>query len=432
MTNPAASAVPHSLAAVRRRLTLWYAGTFLVILVMLGVGMFIVITRRFDQELEHSLGAATAGLVNAPHVSDVARIGEYVGTSERMIVIFDSLGTALSRVAPTWTRELARRAWREQQLVSMNHRAGHEEVLRAVARPLRALDGDGFVAVAISDEVEVEDRYRSLIVQFGAAAGFAVLLVALGGWTVARQSMVPTERAFAHMRRFMADAAHELRTPVSVVRARAGVALQRERSAGDYVDVLGSIDREAERIGRIVDDLLTLARADAGERPIERRRVFLDDVMLDAVDAARVIAGNKSQSIDVGDYEEAPVIGDAVLLRQLVLILLDNAIKYTAREGTISIGVRASGSRAVLVVTDNGGGITPDQLPHIFERFYRGDTARTRSEHSDTMSEGAGLGLAIAQWITEEHRGAVNIESLVNQGTIVTVSLPLARQQPVA
>ncbi|MEO5815084.1 MAG: ATP-binding protein [Gemmatimonadaceae bacterium] len=432
MTTPAASAVPHSLAAVRRRLTLWYAGTFLVILVLLGLGMFTVITRRFDQELERSLGAATAGLVNAPRVSDIAHLGEFVSTSERMIVLHDTLGTPLSRVAPTWTRELAARAWRQQELVSLTHRAGAEEVLRAVARPLRALDGDGFVAVALSDEVEVEDRYRSLILQFGAAAGFAVLLVALGGWTVARQSMVPAERAFAHMRRFMADAAHELRTPVSVVRARAGVALQRERSAGDYVDVLGSIDREAERIGRIVDDLLTLARADAGERPIERRRVFLDDVMLDAVDAARALAANKSQSIDIGDFEEAPVVGDAVLLRQLVLTLLDNAIKYTPRDGAISIGVRASGTRAVLVVTDNGGGITPEHLPHIFERFYRGDSARTRSEHSETMSEGAGLGLAIAQWITEEHRGAVNIESLVNQGTIVTVSLPLARQQPVA
>ncbi|MEO8337262.1 MAG: HAMP domain-containing sensor histidine kinase [bacterium] len=432
MTGPAVSAVPQSLAAVRRRLTIWYAATFLVILALLGLGMFVVITRRFDLELEQSLGAATAGLVNAPQVSDVARIGEYVGTSERMIVVLDTLGIPLSRVAPTWTRDLARSAWREQHLVSMTHLARPDEILRAVARPLRALDGGAFVAVAISDEVEVEDRYRLLIVQFSAAAGIAVLLVAVGGWAVARQAMVPAERAFAHMRRFMADAAHELRTPVSVVRARAGVALQRDRSANDYVDVLASIDREAERIGGIVDDLLTLARADAGERPVERRRVFLDDVMLDAVDAARAIATSKAQHIDVGDFEEAPVIGDAVLLRQLVLILLDNAIKYTPREGTITIGVRASGSRAVLVVSDSGGGITPQQLPHIFERFYRGDSARTRSDATETQSEGAGLGLAIAQWITEEHRGAVNIESLVNQGTIVTVSLPLARQQPVA
>ncbi|MEO8333933.1 MAG: ATP-binding protein [bacterium] len=432
MSSSPVSAVPHSLAAVRRRLTLWYAGTFLVILVMLGLGMFTVITRRFDSELEHSLGMATAGLVNAPRLSDVARIGEYVGTSERILVVLDTLGKPLSRVAPTWTAELARQAWRDQQVTSANHRVDHELILRAVARPLRALDGEGFVAIAMSDEVEVEDRYRSLIVQFAAAAGFAVLLVALGGWTVARQSMVPAERAFAHMRRFMADAAHELRTPVSVVRARAGVALRRERSTTDYVDVLGSIDREAERIGRIVDDLLTLARADAGERPIERRRVFLDDVMLDAVDAARVIAANKSQSIEVGDYEEAPVVGDAALLRQLVLILLDNAIKYTPSEGTIAIGVRASGPRALLVVTDTGIGVRPDQLPHIFERFYRGDAARTRSDSSDTLSEGAGLGLAIAQWIAAEHRGSVHLDSLASQGTTVTVSLPLAKQQPVA
>jgi signal transduction histidine kinase len=136
------------------------------------------------------------------------------------------------------------------------------------------------------------------------------------------------------------------------VRSRAEVALQRARTPDEYVQALHAIERETERLGGIVEDLLMLARADAGQRPIERRRIFLDDLTLDAAESARIIADRKAVRLEVEEFEEAAVNGDPTLLRQLVLILLDNAIKFTDPGGVVRVGVRADASVATLTVTD--------------------------------------------------------------------------------
>jgi signal transduction histidine kinase len=227
-----------------------------------------------------------------------------------------------------------------------------------------------------------------------------------------------------HMQRFVADAAHELRTPLTVVRTRAEVALQRTREPEEYRDALVGIEREAERVGHIVEDLLTLARADAGVRRIDRQRVFLDDVLMDAVDAARPLADRKHVKLDVEEFEEAPVHGDRALLRQLSLILLDNAIKFCDERGTVRVAVRALPTGAELIVADDGPGIPADQLPHVFDRFYRGNAARTRDPAG--ASEGAGLGLSIARWIADEHHASIRIRSDAGRGTRVVVEFPLA------
>ncbi|MGH7620484.1 MAG: sensor histidine kinase, partial [Gemmatimonadaceae bacterium] len=300
-------------------------------------------------------------------------------------------------------------------------------LIRAHAERVALAGGRVIVAVATAGEIEVEDRYASLIARFGATAIVALVLVAVGGWLLARKSTAPVERTMAHMRRFMADAAHELRTPLAVVRSRADVALQRRRDVDEYTDALTGISRETERVGRIVEDLLMLARADAGERPIERRRVFLDDVALDAAETARVIADRKGVRLEVREFEETPVDGDEMLLRQLAVILLDNAIKFTPPRGLVTMSVQAKDAGGALHVTDTGIGIDAAHLPHVFERFYRGDVARTRDPSPlASASEGAGLGLSIARWIAEEHGGAIMIESQEGRGTHVTVQFPLS------
>ena len=216
-----------------------------------------------------------------------------------------------------------------------------------------------------------------------------------------------------------------------MLRSSAEVALQQPREPAAYVDALTRIEAESGRMGRLVEDLLTLARADAGERPIARERVYLDDVTVDAVGAARTLADAKGLSLTLDEFEEAAVDGDATLLRQLVMILLDNAVKFTPRGGHVHVRVGANGSSATLVVEDDGMGIPAEQLPHVFERFWRGDPARHRSDDGQG-SNGAGLGLAIARWIATAHGGDVRLEPAPGGGTIAHVSLPSSGGDPVS
>jgi signal transduction histidine kinase len=286
--------------------------------------------------------------------------------------------------------------------------------------------GEPLIAVAVADIVELEDRYASLIAAFGGAAAVGLLLVTAGGWFLVRKSTRPVEHNIEHMRRFMADAAHELRTPLTVLRSRAEIALQQPREAREYAAALGGIESEARRLGGIVEDLLTLARVDAGERPMERRRVYLDDLTIDAVGAARAVGEAKGVSLRLEEFEEAIVDGDASLLRQLVMILLDNAVKFSVPRGDVRVRVGSAGDRPTLTVSDSGIGIPADQLPRIFERFYRGDPARTRGDADGVRRDGAGLGLSIAKWIADAHGAEIVVNSALAQGTRVTVSFPPA------
>jgi signal transduction histidine kinase len=388
--------------------------------------VFATITWRFDRELDESLADATKQLAALAAQRGVVAAVEQLRIPERRLAIAEPNGAAAAggELEP-WIQSLVQVAARSGTSGATHSNA--DQILRANAAPFALPDGRRFVAVAVADEVEVADRYTALVIAFSVAGFVAALLVAMGGWIVSGQAAAPVERSIEQMRRFMADAAHELRTPVTVVRSRAEVALQRPRSSDDYAEALRGIERESIRLGRIVEDLLTLARAEAGQRPIEPQRVFLDDAALDAAEAARVIADRESVRLEVAEFEETPVAGDAALIRQLALILLDNAIKFTPTGGLVSIAVRMTPAGASeLVVSDTGLGIAPDDLPHIFERFYRGDPSRTRADANVTQTEGAGLGLSIAKWIAEEHAASIHVISRLGGGTEMTVRFPPA------
>jgi signal transduction histidine kinase len=168
-----------------------------------------------------------------------------------------------------------------------------------------------------------------------------------------------------------------------------------------------------------VENLLLLARADSGELPLRRERIYLDDVALDAAHAARALAQRKGVELSVTEFEEAPVMGDRTLVRQLIIILLDNAVKFTPAGGSVTMRVVAGDGRPTLEVSDTGAGISQEHLPHVFERFFRGDPARARSD-------GAGLGLAIARWIADEHGAEISIMSEPGKGAKVIVRFATA------
>jgi signal transduction histidine kinase len=195
--------------------------------------------------------------------------------------------------------------------------------------------------------------------------------------------------------------------------------LQQPRDAANYESALRGVEAEARRLGGIVDSLLVLARADAGEREIEHTRFFLDDVMIDAAGAARLVARQKGVEVTVEEFEEAAVVGDPSLVRQLIMILLDNAVKFTDRGGEVRVRVSMQQGAPTFVVEDTGIGIKPDELSRVFQRFFRGEIARSRTE-------GAGLGLSIARWIAEEHGAEISVTSESGSGTRVAVIFPRA------
>ncbi len=231
------------------------------------------------------------------------------------------------------------------------------------------------------------------------------------------EMLASVDAAAQTQQRFVSDASHELRAPLTAIKGNLDLLRNQPRlSAEDRREALEEASREAERLIGLVADLLALARADAGV-PLRRERVELDRVLLEALSDARHLA--REQTLEVAELEPAEVEGDRDRLQQLLVILLDNALKYTPGSGTVTIGLRREGACAVATVADNGVGIGPDALPHVFERFYRADPARSRDPG------GTGLGLPIAQWIARQHGGDVALESTAGEGTSVRVTLPL-------
>ena len=225
------------------------------------------------------------------------------------------------------------------------------------------------------------------------------------------------DQAFRRERQFTADASHELRTPLSILRTQIEVALNKDESTRSRRQLLTDLLNEVTRLGKLVDDMLTLARIDAGHRP-ELRPTALHDVVLTAADRLLPLINRRGLSLQVEELEAVTVTGDAGWLTQTVLALVQNAIQHTPPGGTIKVSLRVQATEAILTVSDDGEGIAPAHLPRIFDRFYRESTARTR------LDGGAGLGLAICEWTVRAHGGNIRVESEPGHGATFTVTLP--------
>jgi signal transduction histidine kinase len=218
------------------------------------------------------------------------------------------------------------------------------------------------------------------------------------------------------MRRFTADAAHELRTPAAIIRSGAELALHRERTPGEYQSLLRTIVKESASLSELIEDLMWLARHDAETLPKRREPVNFGEIAAGAADAIRPVAASKEISLSVAHpgQSETVVLGDAASLRRLVLILLDNAIKFSPDGGSVELAISLD-DQVQFEVRNSGPGVAPEHLPHVFDRFYRSDPART--------TPGAGLGLSIAKAIVEDHGGSIGIASEGEAGTVVRVVL---------
>lgn len=237
------------------------------------------------------------------------------------------------------------------------------------------------------------------------------------------------ETAFLRVTQFTADASHELRTPISLIRTEAELALRRSRGEAEYKESLRHILLEAERTTALIEQLLSLARADSGRETVKLQPVNLAQVLSGVVEGWQQVAAIRSMQLSARIDDAAVfVMGDGPLLRRLADILLDNAIKYTPSPGAVRLTLEQNADKAVMTVQDSGVGIAPEEQSKIFERFYRVDRARARAQG------GTGLGLAIAQWIVSQHLGSIAVESRPGEGATFRVQLPriaAAVQNPV-
>jgi len=228
------------------------------------------------------------------------------------------------------------------------------------------------------------------------------------------------DHAFRRQRQFTADASHEMRTPLTAIKGQVEVALSRPRGLAAYREVIQTVNEEVDRLIRLVGLLLTLARADTGQIPISAEAVSLPDLVAGALEQQNPAAREKGIALSIAGSPAVTLKADEDLLLQLLLNLLDNAIKYTPPGGQVTVGWNLRGRQVELWVRDTGIGIASQHLPHLFDRFYRVDKARARAEG------GAGLGLSICRWIAEAHGGSISAESAPGQGTTFRVVLPAA------
>lgn len=415
------------LRALRRRLTAWYVGTFALTILALAAVLLVAISRQISGEFGRLLADTADEAERSARIETMDRpvTGEDVAAA---IAALDVPGQ------PVYLYDADSRSVRADpgppvvgQLADRARRAGQADTTVTIASQRWRMHGKRFslagtdwVVVVAADTEPMERQLDRLLGAFALTGLLAAALVGLGGWRLARLSSLPAERAMQRMRQFVAEAAHELRTPIALIRARADTALRHPRDADAYRAALEALAGDAERLGRLADDLLLLARIDSGVRQPARDAVFLDDLVADAIGSASDFAAARHIRLELRRYEEAPILGDPVLLRRLLTNLLDNALRYTPEGGTVSADVFREDDRARVRITDTGPGIPEHVLPRVFDRFYR-------SDEDGLHPGGAGLGLAIAGWIARAHGGELRLDPAAGGGTIAAFSMRIAR-----
>jgi heavy metal sensor kinase len=355
---------------IRARLTLWYAGIMFVSLLAMGWLTY----REFGPE-PHTATPTPRELKDAEEdkedVREVLRIVLWCGVPAVVLAVVGGWWLTRKSLAPIMSLTHAAEKVTERNL--------HERLPRT---------GNG-------DEL---DRLTEV---------FNAMTARLDG-------------SFQRIREFTLHASHELKTPLTVMHGELETALREEKLAAAPRERLLSQLDEVQRLSKIVDGLTLLTKADAGQVQLAREQVRLDELVRDTFADAQILAEPRGVSVELTACEELIVQGDRHRLRQLLLNFADNAIKYNAPGGRVTMNLRRADSAAEFIITNTGPGIAPEMLPRVFDRFFRGDSA-----HSNGV-DGCGLGLSIAQWIVAAHGGSIRIASEPAKSTIITVRLPLA------
>jgi signal transduction histidine kinase len=304
-----------------------------------------------------------------------------------------------------------------------------EVPVRVLTREVTAQqDGNPYFIQVLQDRSTEVETLQSLLTVLLVGGVLVVVVAVAFGYVYAERALVPIRNsltaqrtALRRQREFAADASHELRTPLTVIRSSLELLVRHpERPVGESREALDDIDAEVVHLTSLVNDLLLLARSDSGAVPMERLPMDLGDVAFDAASALGRAAEQRDVHVQV-DPEPAIIQGDPERLRQLVTILVDNAVRHSPRGGHVDVTVRQAGTIASIEVADEGPGIRDEDMAHVFDRFWRAPGA---------PSEGTGLGLAIARWIVERHGGRIGVANRQPNGAVFRVELPITPPAP--
>jgi heavy metal sensor kinase len=447
----------------RLQLTAWYLLLFTTVFVLFGLVLHQLLAGALYQRLDDSLFARARTAIQAFQSEVAESHGDVsVGARETLselrerAAIFES-GRLLAASTQVEQRELSwARVLAQTKPVLITSGAGSGT--RSLAYPF-SLNGRQFVLLISESLDPIAADLRLVRRMFWIALPLAVAIAGLGGFLLATRSLAPVrrmaaqaksitdrnlrngldagaaseefqvladsfnellarlDRSFATMRRFVADASHELRTPLAIIRGEADVALAADRPAAEYKESTAIIQDEARRLSRLVDDLLNLARVDADSVKLQVESFYFDDLVSECCRSLQPLATAKGVTLGCQCPQDVMFNGDPELLRRLILNLLENAIRYTPVGGRVCVDLEVDDTAVRIKVSDTGVGIPPEAAPHVFERFYRVDSARSREQG------GFGLGLSIVKWIAECHHGTVALTSQPGAGSTFTVRL---------
>jgi two-component system OmpR family sensor kinase len=452
--------------SVRARLTLWYTAILALVLIIFSAVSYVLLARAIRAENDASLADTAHEFAAAFDPGDRSRGRDELldlRYSDREIMVLSPAGALVeaskSRIGPE-----------ERKRIEAFVRAGgkgfytilggeERDGVRIIATPINVV-GRRYTVVVASSLSEQADRLQSAAHAVFLGIAVALLVAAAGGYLLARKSLAPVtmmslkarqigaetlderieignerdelgflaatlngllerlQLAFESQRRFMADASHELRTPIAIIQGEADVALARDRDAVDYRESIEVMQRAARKLTRIVQNLFLLARGDAGRYPMSITRFYVGDVVADCVRGMRSVAQARGVALTSSAPEDMVIVADEELINRLVLNLVENAVKFTPEGGRVHVDVQTEYGACAIRVTDTGIGIPPADQERIFERFFRGDRARPQN------SGGAGLGLPIARWIAEVHGGQLQIERSDAGGSVFVARLP--------
>jgi heavy metal sensor kinase len=464
--------LPVSSSMIGFRLSAWYFLVFACGIAALSVAAWYAMRASLYHAIDEALEDRVRGVqtfmdkqisaLSVPEIRDEFREHSVLGPGGDLFQVCDETGQLLYRSIPLESNNVpiaAPGTLSKPRYETMNVQ-GHQ--LRFYSRRI-SVDGKSYtvqVAATVDEALEALERFR-VILAF--AAPLLLVAASAGGYWISTRALAPVdeishaaqrisienltdrlqvpqtgdqlqrlsetlnemlsrlEASVRRMTQFTADASHELRAPVSLIRTTAEVAvLRRDRPAEEYLEALDDILEESERTSQVVDSLMLLARTDSGKEMLECAPVDACAIVRSAAEQGERLARNQDVefSIEV-PVNPVPIQADAEVLRRALLILMDNAAKYTPRGGSIQVALGQNNGFAIASVSDTGIGIEPQDLPHVFDRFWRADKARSREQG------GAGLGLSIAKWIVDMHGGSISLESKPGKGSVFAIRVPL-------